>query len=133
MECTKCGSTKVGIHDRNASKSTMRMKCRDCGDTWTVPKTDPVKKDHPKVGMSLDQFRAKHDTEFIVDKTLKTLDRKLIYEKADVIKLSKLSHGTQGITAILESKSEYYGKVGGRQYFSHPDTIADLKERGKLN
>lgn len=129
MECTKCNSAmhKNGV----AASGNQQWRCPQCGHNFTEQK-----KNQPtisKVGMSLTEFREKHDVEFIIDKTLIGLDRKMIYEKGDVIKLSKLSAGTPGISTVLDSRSEYYGKISGRIYFSHPSTIAELKEQGKLN
>lgn len=115
-----------------AASGKQQWRCSKCGHNFTEQDKAEASTG-VKVGMTITEFREKHDVEFIVDKTLKTLDRKVIYEKADIIKLCKLSAGTSGITGILESKSYYYGKTGGRPYFSHPDTIATLKEQGKLN
>jgi len=128
MKCKNCDSEKTHKDGRDASTGKQVYKCRDCGKTFTD--TTQVK---PKLGMTLDQFRDKHDVEHIVTKTLELLSGDLVYEKNDVIKLSGLSHGTPGMTAILESKSQFYGKIGGKIYFSHPDTIKMLKEQAKLN
>jgi len=135
MKCEKCSSENVGVHDRTASKDQIRVKCRKCGHTWLIPKSeDPVAKTvNPKVGMSLNSFREKFDVEFIVDKTLKDLDPDTIYEKNDIIKLTGLRHGYPGLTPTIEGQKEYYGKVGSNMYFSHPDTIADLKNQAKLS
>ena len=128
MKCKNCDSEKTHKNGRDASTGKQVYKFRDCGKTFTD--TTQVK---PKLGMTLDQFRDKHDVEHIVTKTLELLSGDLVYEKNDVIKLSGLSHGTPGMTAILESKSQFYGKIGGKIYFSHPDTIKMLKEQAKLN
>jgi len=139
LKCKKCGSDRVGVHDKNSSKSTMRVKCRDCGHGWNIQKetVEPVPRQtnlqKPKIGMTLDQFRSRHDTDFIVENTLKKLDPDLIYEKQDIYKLCGISASTPGLSGSIESRPEYFGKIGGKLYFSHPDTIAELKRNAKLN
>lgn len=133
MICKKCNSERVGIHDKHYTKNKVRMKCADCKHTWSEEKTTPEIQDNPKVGMSLDEFRDKHDVEFIIGKTLEKLDRDMIYEKNDLVKMSGLPYGAQGLSTILESKSTYYGKISGKVYYSHPDTIKMLKDQAKLN
>jgi hypothetical protein len=131
MKCKHCDSDNTNKNGHDPENGKQVYKCRDCGKTFR-DSTKPSKA-KPKVGMTLDQFRDKHDVEYIITKTLDSLASDLVYEKNDIIKLSGLSHGTPGMTAILESKSQYYGKIGGKVYFSHPKTIKDLKEQAKLN
>ena len=136
MKCEKCESTNIGAHDRNASKNRTRVKCRDCDHSWTVPdgeaprgrseRTKPAVK--PKVGMSLNDFRDKFDVDHIVQKTLGNLKPDMIYEKNDIIKLTGLRPGYPGLSPTIEDHKKYYGKVGSSMYFSHPDTINELKE-----
>jgi len=132
MNCPRCQSSKTHKNGKELS-GKQKYFCNECKYNFTEDSVSlsPVPK--TKIGMSLDEFRDKHDVEHIVAKTLKKLDKNLIYEKGDLIKLSGLSYGTQGLSAILESQSAYYGKIGGRVYFSHPDTIKTLKEQAKLN
>ena len=114
MKCSKCNSTNTKIHDKNASKSTMRMKCSDCGHSWSIPKdgSEPIKAKSPNVGMTLEQFRSKHDVDFILNNALTTLSPDLIYMKADVYQICGLSASTPGLGSALDVKSEYYGKTG---------------------
>jgi len=129
MACTHCNSENVRIKDVNRR----RWYCRDCGKTYTVPaEGDPPKPSKAKIGMTLNEFRDKHDIEHIVDKTLKKLRPDLIYEKNDIVKLAALNYSAPGLGTVLESKSEYYGKAGSKIYYSHPDTIKELKEQAKL-
>jgi len=134
MRCPKCNSENVGVHDRNVSPHRTRMRCNDCKHRWNIP-DDEVDSDtaKPQIGMSLEEFRDKHDVEFIITKTLTKLDKNMVYEKSDLVKMSGLPYSAQGLTAILESKKEYYGKISGKVYYSHPDTIKMLKEQAKLN
>jgi len=130
INCKHCDSDKT-YRNGYDEKGYQVYMCRNCKRTFTdKTKSKPVK---PKVGMTLDEFRDKHDVEHIIKKTLETLDKELVYEKNDIVKLTGLSHGTPGMTPILESQAQYYGKIGGKVYFSHPDTIKALKEQAKLN
>jgi len=125
MECKKCNSemTKNG----KAASGNQQWRCK-CGYNFTEKISNVL-----KMGMTLDQFRAKHDVDYIVIEALKTLDKDIIYEKPDLYKKCGKAASTQGLSAALESHEEYYGKTGGKPYYSHPDTIAELKEQGKLN
>jgi len=83
--------------------------------------------------MTLDQFRDKHDVAHIVKKVLESLDPELIYEKNDIYQMAKLGASCPGLKDAIESNEKYYGKVaGGKLYFSHPDTIARLKDQVKM-
>lgn len=128
MECKHCNSTNVIIKDSKLN----RYKCKDCGRSFRPNNTYP-EKESTKIGMTIQQFRAKHDIDYIVHEALKRLDKDTIYEKADLYKLCGLSASTQGLGAALESHGKYYGKTNGKLYFSHPDTILMLKNQAKLN
>lgn len=133
MNCTKCQSDKTYKNGKEKKTGKQKYYCKDCGYNFVdgvVPKQSISK---PKVGISLEEFRNKHDVEYIITKTLDKLDKNLVYEKADLIKLSGLPYSAQGLSTILETKSQYFGKTGGKVYYSHPDTIRALKEQAKLN
>ena len=130
MNCKHCQSENTFKNGRDGHTKKQTYVCKDCKRSFTVGDTPDGK---PKVGISLEEFRDKHDVEYIICKTLDNLDKDLIYEKADLIKLSGLPYSAQGLSTILEAKSIYYGKIGGKVYYSHPDTIKMLKEQAKLN
>jgi len=129
MKCKHCESENVTFKDR----ANNRYKCKDCGKTFIFHGDSETVETKPKIGMSLLQFRAKHDVDYIVSNTLKKLDKNTIYEKADLYKLCGLSASTQGLGAALEAHGDYYGKTNSKLYFSHPDTIELLKKQAKLN
>jgi hypothetical protein len=138
MRCPKCGSARK-YSDGETKKGVKRFRCLDCGKYYnentagkeSAPNPLP---DKSKVGMSLNDFRSKFDVEFIVEKTLSELKKDVIYEKNDVYKLTGLRAGYPGLSATLEDKkfSQYRGRTGGKDYFSHPDTIKQLIEEAIL-
>jgi len=126
MICKRCNSDKV--HKNGHTKSgKQKYKC-ECG--YNFEEGMKVKN---KVGMSLEEFRERHDVDYIVQKTLDTLDPGIIYEKNDICKLTGLRPGYPGLAPTIEAAKSYYGKVGSNMYFSHPDTIMQLKDDAKLN
>jgi transcription initiation factor TFIIIB Brf1 subunit/transcription initiation factor TFIIB len=129
MNCPRCQSENTFKNGRDSRSKRQMYVCKDCKRAFT----EQTQKEKPKVGITLDEFREKHDVEYIITNTLSKLDSNLIYEKADIVKLAGISYNAQGLTAILESKKAYYGKTGGKTYYSHPDTINMLKEQAKLN
>jgi len=133
IKCPKCSSENIGVHDKNVTPNKTRVRCNDCKHRWNVPDAEVSGNSSPKVGMSLAEFRDRHDVDHIISKTLSGLDKSLVYEKSDLVKMSGLPYSAQGLTAILESKKEYYGKISGKVYYSHPDTIKMLKDQAKLN
>ena len=130
MNCKYCDSEKT-YKNGFADTGKQVYMCRDCNRTFSEGSAD--RKFKPKVGMTLDQFKDKFDVEHIVKKTLSQLDKDIIYQKDDIVKLAGISYGAQGLTPILEAQTSYYGKIGGKTYYSHPDTIKMLKEQAKLN
>ena len=135
MECPYCHT------ESNRRKDTNRYFCMnpECThQTFTVglkAHSKTITKPTSKIGMSVKDFRERFDVEYIVDKTLKALDQTIIYEKSDLYKLTGLRAGYPGLAATLEDKkfSEYKGRVGGKDYFSHPDTIKELIETAILS
>lgn len=127
VQCKHCNSTNLVFKDRKMN----RYKCKDCGRTFIDDgeKTEPTK---PKVGMTLSEFRGRFDVDFIVKRTLDTLEKNMIYEKTDIIKMTGLRAGFPGLSQTIDDQKKYYGKVASTMYFSHPDTIAALKEQAKL-
>ena len=132
MICPRCNSEKTHKNGKD-QKGMQKYKC-SCGynfDEGIAAKNDPVVKH--KIGMSLNDFREKFDVDFIVQKTLSGLDPEIIYEKNDIIKLTGLRPGYPGLSPTIEAAKDYYGKVGSTMYFSHKDTILNLKNDAKLN
>ena len=130
MICKKCGSGDVYKNGKN-KYGQQKYRCKGCSYNFEGD-TVPGGTKH-KIGMTLDEFKNKHDVEHIVMKTLEKLDKDIIYSKDDIVKLAAISYGAQGLTPILEAQILYYGKTGGKTYYSHPDTIQMLKDKAKLN
>ena len=131
MNCPRCQSESTYKNGSDPKTKKQTYVCKSCKRSFTMGTKQSTSS--PKVGISLEEFRNKHDVEHIITKTLNKLDKNLVYEKADLIKLSGLPYSAQGLSTILETKSEYFGKTGGKIYYSHPDTIRVLKEQAKLN
>ena len=135
MICKRCKSEKVHKNGKAFKSGKQKYFCTDCKYNFeegaslrTSGKLSPS-----KVGMTLDEFKDKHDIEHIIVKTLKKLEKDMIYTKDDVVKMAGIPYGAQGLTSILEAQMNYYGKTGGKIYYSHPDTIQMLKDKAKLN
>jgi len=130
MNCPKCNSEK---NHKNGKERSGKQKyhCTACGYNFTSDSV--MKKPTPHVGISLTEFRSKFDVDFITKETLDKLDPNVIYEKNDIIKLSGLRPGYPGLSATIEAQKDYYGKIGSTLYFSHPNTIAELKSQAKLS
>ncbi len=133
MHCLKCkGKTTKNGFEQNGDQ---KYKCTVCNYPFNQSQVGTEIKEKPiksKIGMSLNEFREKHDVDYIVQKTLDKLSTTTIYEKNDVIKLCGLRAGYPGLSPTIEDAKKYYGKVGSVMYFSHPNTIAELKEQAKL-
>ncbi len=140
MNCIKCGSKaqKNGFEVKGALKGIQKYRCTKCkynfneGQITSEVNPEVKKPAKAKIGMSLHEFREKHDVEYIVQKTLDKLNPTMVYEKNDIIKLTGLGPGYPGLSSTIEDAKMYYGKVRSILYFSHPDTIAELKEQAKL-
>ena len=128
MECTKCKSTNVVKNGRYKGKQ--RYICRDCNREFTEGIKPPSHK--PTIGMPLEKWQEKYDVDFIVENVMKSLDKSVMYEKADLYKLSGLTPSYPGLSAAIDSYTNHYGKAGGKQFFSHPDTIQHYKQKGRL-
>lgn len=130
MQCPNCKSEKV--HKNGIRNGIQRYKCQECGKEFTG-KQERVK---PKIGMTLNEFKAKYDTDFIVNdrltKVMNSLSRNMIYEKVDIVKMSQLPASYPGFRDTLESFKNHQGRANSKTFYSHPDTIAELKQQAKL-
>ena len=136
MNCPKCNSK--ANKDGKDLKGVQKYKCTNCKYNFRETTADkangeekPVSK---KIGMTLDEFREKHDVDFIVQKALDRLEKDMIYEKSDIIQLTGLRAGYPGLSATLEAAEfkRYRGRAGGITYWSHPKTIDELREQAKI-
>ena len=75
MKCPKCGSTEYFKDGKEPGTVMQRFKCKDCGRAYnenTALKSETIMEKKSTVGMTIEQFRQKHDVNYIVKKTLKT-------------------------------------------------------------
>lgn len=130
MECTKCGSTNLSKNGFN-KHGNQKYVCKDCGFfidlgiNGGIPVKAEIKP--KKLGISITEFRKKHDVDFIVGEMLKKLQRNTFLTKSEVIQLTGLRSGYPGLSGTLEAASDYMGKAGGTTYWAHPDSIRELK------
>lgn len=138
IKCNSCGSTNIckNGHSKNGKQV---YRCKDCSREGIVPSSftdvNGEEQTQSNIGITISEFREKHDLNFIINKALKQLDRKLLYEKTDIAKLCKLTPTYPGLRATLEETKEFEsfrGKVAGKIYFGHPETIGTLKNEGQL-
>jgi len=135
MKCKQCGSERLHKNGTDYRSGVQQYRCADCGSAKQPimeAESDSTPSRKPTIGMTLNDFRSKHDVDFIVKRTLSQLDRNMIYEKSDVVKLTGLRAGYPGLSQTIDDQKKYYGKVGSNMYFSHPDTITELKDQAKL-
>lgn len=128
MNCTHCGSLKTQKHGKEPSTGKQRYKCMSCGKQFT-PGGIPNK---PKIGMTLEEFKKRYDLEYKIKTALESLEKDMIYEKADICQLAGVSVSASGTTSILDKFSDYQGRAGGKVLFSHPSTIKMLIETAKM-
>jgi len=141
MECLTCGSdcTRNGTERDGTQKWT--CKNTECTKRYFTDKdvgvtTDKPGTSKPKVGMSMNEFKKKYDTDYIVNtrvsKVMGQLSKNLIYEKSDVVKLTQLSNSYPGLSDKLAEFEDQQGRTNSRTFYGHPETIAQLKEQAKL-
>lgn len=94
---------------------------------------DQPDEEGPSIGVPIDRWKEKYDVDYIVENVMKKLDPGFMYEKSDIYKLTGLSPSYPGLSAAVDSYTDYYGKAGGKQHFSHPDTVNYYKKKGRLS
>lgn len=133
IECNKCGS--VNYMKYGKVRGRQRYKCNDCKHEFlsnSQVKNEPMVN---KIGITLNEFRERHDLNFIVSKAFQQLDKNHLYEKADITKLCNLRPGYPGLNDVLEQNKDFArfrGKVAGKNYWGHPEVIQQLKAEGQL-
>ena len=133
MKCVSCGSK---VHKNGTDKNgNQKWRCPNC-KSEKKPIEDDNKPVAVKVGMSMNEFKTKYDTEHIVttrlSKVMAGLSRTMIYEKADIVKLAGLPASYPGFKDTLDGYDEHQGRTNSRVFYSHPETIAELKRMAKL-
>ena len=134
MKCKNCGSER--IHKNGTSRGSQQYKCSDCGST-KKPITDNEPDSIPtkKIGISVDEFRKRHDVQYILSQVFDKLDDGVFYEKSDILQLSGLRPGYPGLSTVLESSDfkKFSGRAGGSTYYGRASLIERMKNEGILN
>jgi hypothetical protein len=86
-----------------------------------------------KTGLSEEELRAKHDTNFIVKQAVKSLQEGVYLVDSEFIKQCNL-RTTSGYRSVLDHPDfkDYRGRAGSVVYWSHPKSINKLKQEGVL-
>lgn len=84
-------------------------------------------------GLTTEQLRAKFDNTFIVRNTAEKLEKDIFLSEAEFVQMCNFSNNAGYRNAIDHPQFEkYHGKAGGIRYWSHPDSIKQLKEEAVL-
>ncbi len=138
MNCPICGSDHIL---RNGKKLLIngnviqKYICANCKKNFSDKLIKEQINMEKNVGISIDEFRKRHDILFIVTNVIKSLNGDMLYEKADLCKLCKLTLSTAGLTSIIQEHKDfedYRGRIHGKYYWGNPEIIKKLKEEGLL-
>ena len=132
MNCPKCGSEKVNKSGFDHGKQ--RYRCSECNHRFVLggSKQQVFTKSKKNMGISVEQFRKKHDVVYILSLVPQKFEEGVVYEKSDIIRMANLSAGFAGIGTVLESEEwkKYTGRAGGKTWYGSPELITKLKEEG---
>lgn len=136
-ECPNCKSKRTGVKDRSG-KTTIRMKCRDCDKTWSVPKNGiPFSKEELSTlndGISGTILREKFDVTAKIERALKSLPYKpegVFFTKSQVLQRAGIPQSRTGMTEVLNSFEDYCGTTveGRKTYYGHPHCIQEWRDK----
>ena len=87
------------------------------------------------MGISTENFRKKHDVNFIMSQVIEKFEDDTFYEKSDLITMSGLRPGYPGMSVVLESEmfKKYSGRAGGKTYYAKPELIEKMINEGILS
>lgn len=125
---------KLGIPRKTIIKKMWEISITKSPLTFSTTSANILDKKSPLKGLSEAEMREKHDMRFIICNIVKKLERGTYIPDADFIKQCNIrSH--VGYRQVLEDPEfrTYKGKVNGIVYWSHPDSIAKMKEEGILS
>ena len=130
-KCPNCGSEELMKNGQNRT-GAQQYRCKKCNRYFTSGVEIFKSKSNKNMGISVDQFRKKHDIVFILSQVMERLEEGMLYEKSDVIKMANISPGYPGINTVLESENfrKYSGKAGSTMYWAKPELITKLTEEG---
>jgi hypothetical protein len=85
-----------------------------------------------KIGISIDQFRKKHDIFHIVSEAARKLKKDVFLTESEFVQVNGIRMVGYRDALGLPENSKYKGKAGSTIYWSHPDTIRQMKSEGTL-
>ena len=154
MKCIWCGSVRIYKNGYN-SKQEQQYLCADCRkapfkDKYGNPASilsrvvDSDKEPEPSIaateiksvpmsGISLVDFRSKHDPKFILIQKVGDLKKGVLVLESKFIEYCKMQGLKYRDIIDGDNFSIYRGKASGKMYWSHPETIAALKEETLLS
>ena len=128
MKCPRCNSTDI---IRNGNKNGKQgYRCKACNKYFS---DDVVYKHKTKsMGLSVNDFRKKHDVVYILSQVILKFDDETVYEKSDIITMANISAGFPGLGTVLESEAwkPYSGRAGAKTWYGKPELITKLKNEG---
>ena len=143
MNCPKCNKPAGKNGTREGVQQYACFRCPENaykhfyfreGQTETRQPKEPQVETKPlKMGISENQFRAKHDVKYQVEQAVKTLQKGAFLTTPEFVQSAKIRQG-QGYKNFIEHPDfeDYRGRAGSVVYWSHPDSIKKLKEEGLL-
>ena len=133
MKCPKCNSTDLILNGKKRGKQ--QYKCKECGRWFQDGNIDGntvIKHKHKSMGLSVNDFRKKHDVVYILSQVILKFDDETVYEKSDIITMANVSAGFPGLGTVLESEAwkPYSGRAGSKTWYGKPELITKLKNEG---
>ena len=146
IACPFCGHPKTHqVKDSRTGLSRSR-RCNNskCRRSFVLgkhyPKLDTNKQISDKnmsiteKGISITEFRAKNDPKVIIDSGIKKLTKDKLFKTSDFKTLIGLPTNFSSRELMETSQLDgYHGKLRGEIYWSHPDTIRQLKYEAILS
>jgi hypothetical protein len=104
---------------------------------WGIPKTKQKETDTQptviyKIGINIEQFRKKHDIFHIVGEAAKKLKKDIFLTESEFVQSNGIRMVGYRDALNLPENASYRGKAGSTIYWSHPETIAQMKKEGTL-
>ena len=140
--CKHCGSTRTKINKTRPladGSITYSVKCKDCGkysshnDGNIAAGITEKTNGHSSKRLTKKDFLTKYDLKIIVYDYLKGLPRDEMVSQQQV-EIDCEVRKFQSYKRVFESSelSKFKGKVRGEVWWSHPETISELKSEGIL-
>jgi len=128
MTCRKLYG-RLTMRGEVARLPSLKNPCREiaCSPTKELPGEEipqPV-----KIGITASELRARYDTRFIVSQQADKLQKGIFLSEAEFIQACSLRTLT-GYRSVIDHSAfnKYKGRAGGVTYWSHPESISEMKE-----